>query len=62
MELTGFEDLGNSPEWPQKYFRCMYDIQPDEALVIETEVPERCKYWNIQINDWLWNQVEFGHV
>jgi len=60
MELTGFEDLGNSPEWPQKYFRCMYDIQPDEALVIETEVPERCKYWNVQINDWLWNQVEFG--
>ena len=61
MELTGFEDLGNSPEWPQKYFRCMYDIQPDEALVIETEVPERCKYWNVQINDWLWNQIEFGY-
>lgn len=61
MELTGFEDIGNSPEWPQKYFRCMYDIQPDEALVIETDIPESCKYWNVQINDWLWNQVEFGY-
>lgn len=61
MELTGFEDLGNSPEWPQKYFRCMYDIRPDEALVIETDVPQHCKYWNVQINDWLWNQTEFGY-
>lgn len=34
MELTGFEDVGNSPEWPQKYWRCIYDYQPSEALII----------------------------
>lgn len=61
MELTGFEDLGNSPEWPQKYWRCMFEFQPDEALVIETDLPATCKYWNVQLNDTLWNQIEFGY-
>lgn len=60
MELTGFEDVGNSPEWPQKYWRCIYDYQPDVALIVETEIPN-CKYWNVQLNDALWNQIEFGY-
>lgn len=60
MELTGFEDMGNSPEWPQKYWRCYYDIKPGEALIVETEIP-KAKYWNVQINDLLWNQVDFAH-
>ena len=60
MELSGFEDMGNSPDWPQKYWRCMYDYQPGEALIVETDVPE-CKYWNVQMNDVLWNQIEFAY-
>jgi hypothetical protein len=60
MELTGFEDIGNSPEWPQKYWRCIYDLEPGDALVIETDIP-LCKYWNVQLNDTLWNQIEFGY-
>lgn len=61
LELSGFEDMGNSPEWPQKYWRGVFDIQPGEALIIETELPKKCKYWNVQINDILWNQVEFAY-
>jgi hypothetical protein len=61
MELSGFEDLGNSAEWPQKYWRCIYDYQPGEALIVETELPEKCKYWNVQLNDGLWNQIEFAY-
>ncbi|MGE0383166.1 MAG: hypothetical protein AB7Q97_00445 [Gammaproteobacteria bacterium] len=61
MELSGFEDLGNSGEWPQKYWRCIYDYQPGEALIIETGLPRQCKYWNVQLNDALWNQIEFGY-
>lgn len=60
MELSGFEDVGNSPEWPQKYWRCFYDLQPGEALVVETEIPEG-HYWNVQLNDPLWNQIEFAY-
>ena len=61
MELSAFEDLGNSGEWPQKYWRCIYDLQPGEALVIETDLPATCKYWNVQLNDELWNQIEYGY-
>lgn len=60
MELSGFEDVGNSPEWPQKYWRCFYDYQPGEALIVETEIP-KCTYWNVQMNDVLWNQIEFAY-
>lgn len=35
------------------YVHGFWKLQPDEALVIETEVPE-CPYWNFQLaNYWL---------
>jgi Protein of unknown function (DUF1214) len=58
MGLHDFADLGNSGEWPQAYFECIYDIGPDEALIIESELPDQHHYWNIQVADGLWNQVE----
>jgi hypothetical protein len=62
MELTTFEDMGNSSEWPQVYWRCIYDYQPGEALIVETELPKRCHYWNVQLADTLWNQIEYGYL
>lgn len=56
--LTTFQDLGNSDSWPQAYFECIYDIAPDEALIMETELPDERPYWNVQVTDGLWNQVE----
>lgn len=56
--LTTFQDLGNGQDWPQAYFETVFDIGPDEALVIETDLPERRPYWNIQVIDGLWNQME----
>ncbi len=61
MELSGFEDLGNGKDWPQKYWRCIYDYRPGEALILETELPRICKYWNVQLADELWNQIEYGY-
>jgi hypothetical protein len=58
MRLTTFQELGNGGDWPQAYFECVYDIQPDEALVLETTLPEDRPYWNVQVIDGLWNQVE----
>jgi hypothetical protein len=58
MGLHDFSDLGNSGEWPQAYFECIFDLQPGEALVLETELPEKRHYWNVQVADGLWNQVE----
>lgn len=59
MEFTNF--MGNSDEWPQIYWRTIFDCKPGEALIIETELPKKCKYWNVQLNDSLWNQVEFAY-
>jgi hypothetical protein len=58
MRLTTFQDLGNGGDWPQAYFECAYDIGADEALIRETELPDSCHYWNVQVIDQLWNQVE----
>ncbi|UXJ50286.1 DUF1214 domain-containing protein [Pseudomonas citronellolis] len=58
MALHDFKDLGNGDDWPQAYFECAYEIGPDEALILETELPEQRHYWNVQVIDGLWNQVE----
>ena len=59
MRLNSFQDMGNGKDWPQAYFECAFDLGPDEALIIETELPEKRPYWNVQVIDRLWNQVEF---
>ena len=33
----------------QRYIQGIFDIQPDEALIIETEIPKPCKYWAFQL-------------
>ena len=58
MSLTTFEDLGNSGDWPQAYYETVFDIAEDEALILETELPDQHVYWNVQVIDSLWNQVE----
>jgi hypothetical protein len=61
MKLVTFAELGNGDDWPQAYYECTYDLQSDEALILETELPERLVYWNVQVVDALWNQVELVH-
>lgn len=61
MQLVTYSELGNGDDWPQAYYECVYDLQPDEALILETELPERHVYWNVQVVDALWNQVELVH-
>ncbi|HKD67065.1 MAG TPA: hypothetical protein VKB84_09525 [Candidatus Binataceae bacterium] len=43
------ENIGGLEE--QYYYHGIYDIKPDEALIVETEVPKKCFYWNIHICD-----------
>ena len=45
----------------QKYIEGVFDLAADEALVIETELPERCRYWNFQLSDELWSRVGWMH-
>lgn len=59
FNLNSFQELGNGQDWPQAYFETVFDIAEDEALIIESELPESRPYWNIQVIDALWNQVEY---
>lgn len=43
----------------QVYWPACFQFAPDEALIIETELPEHRPYWNIQLNDPLFNALEY---
>jgi hypothetical protein len=46
----------------QHYYQGIFRVGPGEALIVETELPERVRYWNIQLNDPLWNTIDwFNH-
>lgn len=61
MHIHTFQDMGNGKDWPQAYFEMVFDIGPDEALLVESELPETRTYWNIQVIDGLWNQVDIPY-
>jgi len=43
----------------QTYWPACFQLDEDEALIIETELPERRPYWNIQLNDPYFNALEY---
>ncbi len=46
----------------QHYFQGLFRLEPGQALIVDTELPDRVRYWNVQINDMLWNTVDwFNH-
>jgi hypothetical protein len=59
FNLTSFQELGNGRDWPQAYWEAVFDIEEDEALIIESELPDERPYWNIQVVDGLWNQLDY---
>lgn len=61
MHIHMFQDMGNGDDWPQAYFEMIFDIAPDEALIVESELPETRTYWNVQVIDGVWNQVDIPY-
>ena len=45
----------------QTYWPANFQFDADEALIIETEIPARAPYWNVQLNDPLFNALEYVH-
>lgn len=43
----------------QVYWPANFQFDPDEALIVETEIPKRATYWNIQLNDPFFNALEY---
>ena len=45
----------------QRYIEGTFDLQPDEALVLETEIPKQCRYWAFQLTDELTNTLDWNN-
>jgi len=43
----------------QHYYQGLFEVKAGEMLLLESDVPERCLYWNIQLSDPLWNSVDW---
>lgn len=43
----------------QHYYQGAFKLPPGHALILETEIPERVRYWNVQLNDPLWNAIDW---
>ncbi len=43
----------------QVYWPACFQLEEDEALIIETDIPEHAPYWNIQLNDPLFNALDY---
>jgi hypothetical protein len=43
----------------QVYLPAVFEFEPDEALILETELPGERRYWNFQLNDPYFNAVEY---
>ena len=45
----------------QRYIQGLFDIQPDEALILETVIPKQCSYWGFQLANELTETIEWTH-
>jgi len=43
----------------QVYWPAIFQLEEDEALIIETDLPAQRPYWNIQLNDPYFNALEY---
>jgi hypothetical protein len=43
----------------QHYYQGLFRLEPGQALLLETELPETVRYWNIQLSDMMWNSVDW---
>jgi hypothetical protein len=43
----------------QHYYQGLFRLEPGKVLLLETELPETVRYWNIQLSDMMWNSVDW---
>ena len=55
---SGDGDRGANPL--AQYGQGLFELADDEALIIETAVPD-AKYWSIQLGNWWWETLDYTH-
>ena len=49
LQIYDYTSVGGAKG--QIYVEGLYDLQPDEGLLLEAKVPDRCKYWSFLVGD-----------
>jgi hypothetical protein len=57
LRSTKIDEMGGLPE--QAYYDGIYEIDDDEALIVETALPQRCRYWQILVADDRFSTVDW---
>ncbi len=57
--LNRFEPVRMAGLTKQVYWPAVFQFDDGEALIIETDLPKVRPYWNIQLNDPLFNAIEY---
>jgi hypothetical protein len=58
-KVTTRDYAASSGHASQLYTEGLFDLEDDEALVIESTIPERCTYWGFQLADDLWRSMDW---
>jgi hypothetical protein len=43
----------------QHYYQGLFRLEPGQVLLLETELPESVRYWNVQLSDMMWNSIDW---
>lgn len=58
FEVTDYSGF-TGRSWPQVYLETLFEIGEEEALIIETEVPEQVRYWSFMLADELFATIDW---
>jgi hypothetical protein len=57
LRSTKIDEMGGLPR--QAYYDGIYEIDDDEALIVETALPAQCRYWQILVADDRFSTVDW---
>lgn len=43
----------------QHYFQGLFHLEPGHVLLLESDLPERVRYWNVQLADPMWTAIDW---
>ena len=43
----------------QHYYQGLFRLEPGQVLLLETDLPETVRYWNVQLSDMMWNSIDW---
>ena len=43
----------------QHYYQGIFRLEAGQAMIIDTAMPDQVRYWNVQLNDPLWNTIDW---